>query len=98
MTKMMFYYTPTYFELLFETTAGLTGIMLCVILLFMGVCSLNCVRKRWFQLFAWVHVFGAPLFMLCLVLHGSESWFNWGFPLGIIIVAPIALICAIMYG
>ena len=89
---------PSYFEALFLTIPGSTGILLFLIISSITVTSLRCVRRRAFQLFAWVHFTGVPLFLILLIVHGSDSWFNWGFPLGLLVIPPACVLCSIHYG
>jgi hypothetical protein len=37
---------------------------------------------------------GAPLFLILIIIHGSDSWFNWGFPLGLVGI-PFSMVIAI---
>lgn len=54
----------------------------------MAFTSLKCFRKNYFQAFAYIHVFSYPIFLVMIIVHGSGTWFNWGFPLGSIGVSP----------
>jgi len=81
-----------YFELLFTTIPGVTGILLMIIITLMWGTSLKWVRKRWFQLFSTVHVFCFPSFIILIIIHGSDTWLNYGFPLGSITVGISLLI------
>ena len=64
----------------------------------MTVTSLKCIRKRAFQLFSICHFIGVPLFLIIIIIHGSDSWFNWGFPLGLLAVPATAILASIHYG
>jgi len=72
----------SYAELLFTTVPGITGILLLLIIVAMGITASQKLRSKYFQLFSTVHVFGFPLFIILIVVHGSQSWLNYGFPLG----------------
>jgi DMSO/TMAO reductase YedYZ heme-binding membrane subunit len=61
-TKTKFDEVPTYQELLFGTLTGITGVILLVIILIMAMTSLECVRKKWFQLFGYTHMALFPIF------------------------------------
>lgn len=87
----------TYLELLFFSIPGSTGIVLTVLMFLMAFTSLKCFRKRFFQTFAYIHVFSYPLFLLLLIVHGAETWFNWGFPLGSIGVTPAIIAVVVQF-
>jgi len=78
---------------LFTTIPGITGVFLLIIICLMWVTSIERVRRKSFQLFATVHVVCFPLFIIIMVIHGSDTWLNYGFPLGSITVLP----CLIIY-
>ena len=86
----------SYPTLLFTTVPGITGILLLLIIIAMGITGTSYVRQRCFQAFALVHVFGFPLFILLIIVHGSQSWLNYGFPLGSITVL-LSLIIYLIY-
>ena len=87
----------TYAELLFTTIPGTTGIILLIIIGAMCVTSLEWVRKRAFQLFSYSHVILFPLFIILTIVHGSDTWLNYGFPLGSITVGISLLIYTIFW-
>jgi hypothetical protein len=87
-----FKHHKSYAELLFWTIPGLTGIILLFIITVMAITSTERVRRKYFQLFAAVHVFGFPLFVILTIVHGSDTWLNYGFPFGAITVAISLLI------
>ena len=76
----------TYEQILFTTLPGVTGLILLFIITFMSITSTEKMRRKHFQLFAVVHTFCFPLFILLIVAHGSGTWLNYGFPLGAITV------------
>ena len=76
----------SYHEILFMTIPGVTGIILLIIITMMSLTSLEKVRRKCFQLFATTHVICFPLFIILIVVHGSDTWLNYGFPLGSITV------------
>ena len=81
-----------YGELLFTTIPGITGLLLLLILLVLFVTSLESVRRKKYQLFANVHVFLVPTFLVLLILHGSDGWLNDGYPFSLwFVVAPLLL-------
>jgi NADPH oxidase 2 len=86
LTHYEFSSKKSYAELLFWTVPGLTGVILLLIIILMGVTALQKMREKWFQLFSFVHVIGFPLFIILTVVHGSQSWLNYGFPLGSITI------------
>ncbi|CAI2380621.1 unnamed protein product [Moneuplotes crassus] len=87
----------TYAELLFLTLPGITGILLIIIIIAIAITSTSWFRERYFQTFALIHVAGFPLFLGLIILHGCEGWFNWGFPLGAIFLAPPIIISTIQF-
>ena len=66
--------------------------MLLVIICTMCITSTEKARRKSFQLFATVHVIWFPLFIILMIVHGSDTWLNYGFPLGSITVAASLLI------
>ncbi|XP_065906157.1 NADPH oxidase 5-like isoform X2 [Dysidea avara] len=57
-----------------ESTAGITGALLLIILVIMVVCSLPFVRRNgYFQVFYWTHLLFV-LFYILLILHGRNFW------------------------
>lgn len=78
----------TYNQLLWLSIPGSTGVILTLMMVAMALTSMKWFRKRYFQTFSYIHVFCFPLFLLLLIIHGAEGWFNWGFPLGSIGVTP----------
>lgn len=38
-----------------------------------------------------------PIFLILLIVHGCETWFNWGFPLGSIFVTPTLILIGIQW-
>lgn len=89
---------PTYAELLFATIPGITGIILLLIITLMAICSSQWIWRKHFQLFSIVHLVGAPLFVILMVVHGCEFWFNWGWPLTILSVPILVATTLIYYG
>jgi predicted ferric reductase len=87
-----FKHHKSYAELLFATIPGLTGIILLFIITVMAITSTERVRRKSFQLFAVVHVFGFPLFVILTIVHGSDTWLNYGFPFGAITIAISLLV------
>ncbi|CAI2381024.1 unnamed protein product [Moneuplotes crassus] len=87
----------TYWELLFLTIPGSTGIILLVLIAAMAITSMSWFREKYFQIFAYIHVFSFPLFLGLTILHGCEGWFNWGFPLGSVFLAAPIIISTIQF-
>ena len=87
----------TYWELLFFTIPGSTGIILTIQMFLMMFTSLKWFRKRHFQIFAYIHVINYPIFLLLLIVHGWGTWFNWGFPLGSIFVTPTIILILLQW-
>ena len=86
----------TYPELLFTTIPGITGILLFIIILSMGVTAMECTRRRCFRVFSVVHILGFPMFIILIIIHGSETWLNYGFPIGTVTVS-ISLLIYLIY-
>lgn len=84
---------PTIGEMLFLSIPGLTGVVLQIAITLMLVTSLDCVKKRYFQLFSYTHMFFFPVFIFGTILHGAGRWFNFGFPTA----APFFLIPIVIY-
>ncbi|CAF4235310.1 unnamed protein product [Rotaria sp. Silwood2] len=64
-------------------SASITGIILCVILGTMVVCSMRWVRRAGhFQVFYWTHLLYCPFFV-CLIIHASGFW-KW-------VIAPLTV-------
>ena len=82
----------SYLYLLFWSIPGLTGVVLLILMFLMAFTSLKWFRKKYFQVFAYIHVVSYPLFLILLIVHGSGTWFNWWFPLGSIGVTPAIVI------
>lgn len=87
----------TYAELLFTTIPGTTGIILLIIIWAMWVTSLEKVRRSAFQLFSYTHAVLFPLFIILIIVHGSDTWLNYGFPLGSITVAISLIIYTVFW-
>lgn len=49
------------------------------------------MRRKYFQLFSYTHVFLFPLFLITTFVHGGEGWINFGFPTSTIFL-PIPII------
>ena len=60
---------------------------LLAISMLIWACSLSCVRHRKWELFSYTHLL-YYLFIIGMVVHGSDTWLNPGFPLS----APFALV------
>jgi predicted ferric reductase len=78
----------SYTHVLFGSLTGLTGVILLVVILAMAVTSLKWVRRRWFQLFGYVHMTLFPIFFIWLMIHGWGFWLNWGVPFAVIFILP----------
>lgn len=64
--------------------ASITGIILCVILLTMVVCSMQWIRRGGhFQIFYWTHLLYIPFF-IALILHAPNCW-KW-------LIGPLTLL------
>lgn len=92
LTKKEFRTHKSYAELLFATLPGITGILLLSTICLMWVTSLECTRRKRFQLFSTVHVIGFPLFVILMIIHGWDRWLNYGFPLSSVTVAIFFLL------
>ena len=88
----------SYAHNVFLSTPGWTGWVLWIILFAMGLTAIRAFRKRFYQIFSLTHFFGTPLFFIITCAHGSDSWFNWGFPLGLLAIPAACLILCIHYG
>lgn len=89
---------PKYWELLFKTTPGITGMLLLILVNLIAFASGPKCRWWSFQCFSLVHAIGVPLFLFLMVLHGSESWFNWHFPLTLITVPFLVFVFLLYFG
>lgn len=85
--------TPTPWQVLFGSLPGLTGVILQIAITMLLVTSLECVRRRYFQLFSYTHMFFFPVFIFGTVLHGAQRWLNFGFPTA----APFFVIPVLIY-
>lgn len=81
---------PTYLEIAFTTIPGVSGILLWIIIIVMFLTSLECVRRKCFQVFSYTHVILFPFFFLGMIVHGGARWLNFGFPFAVVIL-PIPL-------
>jgi NADPH oxidase 1 len=89
--KKHFDHTPTYMELLFKSIPGLTGVILMVVIAIMFFTSLDFMRRRYFQLFSYVHVLLFPIFLIASFVHGADGWVNFGFPTSVFFL-PIPML------
>ena len=96
LTHYEFDETKEYHELLFTSVPGVTGLLLLTIIISMGITAMQCTRRKYFRLFSVVHFIGFPSFILLMIAHGSQTWLNYGFPLGSITVA-FSLLIYLMY-
>ena len=92
-----FPHTMSYTDLLFFSIPGSTGIILTIQMFLMMFTSFRWFRRRWFQVFSYIHVINYPIFMILLIVHGWGTWFNWGFPLGSIFVTPTLILISIQW-
>jgi hypothetical protein len=76
--------TPSYGVLLTQTIPGITGMILWLTIITMWVTALEYVRRRKFQIFAYVHMTLFPVFIVGMCVHGGNRWVNFDFPLGLI--------------
>lgn len=81
---------PTYLQIAFTTIPGLSGIILWLIIIIMYLTSLECVRRKCFQVFSYTHVILFPFFFLGMIVHGGARWLNFNFPTAVIFV-PLPL-------
>lgn len=93
--KKHFDYCPTYLDLV-GSIPGVTGVILMAVITIMFVCSLDCVRRKYFQLFSTVHIFLFPIFLIASFVHGADGWINFGFPTSCIFLPVSMLIYTIM--
>ena len=76
--------TPSYGRLLTQTIPGVTGMILWSTIITMWVTALEYVRRRKFQIFAYVHMTLFPVFIVGMCVHGGARWVNFlQFPLGL---------------
>ena len=87
----------SYSEILFATIPGVTGILLLIIITAMMFTSLEKVRRKYFQVFAVTHVICFPLFIILTIIHGADTWLNYGFPLGVVTVLLSLLLYAFFW-
>ncbi|CAF4628797.1 unnamed protein product [Rotaria sp. Silwood1] len=55
-----------------STTAGITGIILCICLLVIISSSTRLIRRSYYEIFWFIHHFFI-LFFICLILHGQQG-------------------------
>lgn len=82
---------PTYLELLLQSIPGVTGIILMTVITIMFVCSLDKIRRKYFQLFSYVHMSMMPIFLIATFVHGADGWVNFGFPTSLLFL-PIPIV------
>lgn len=67
----------SYFELLFKTIPGITGIILQAILVIMLITSCDFIKKKKFEIFSYTHLLYI-IYLIALPLHGCMFLFNYG--------------------
>lgn len=82
-------------ELMFGTTAGLSGLGLFAIIMALGFTSRSAKRHANFELFYYVHMAGTSLWLILLFVHGMQGWFGAWMPLVIPVCALPA--CFVAY-
>jgi len=73
--------TYTYMGVLFNTTPGISGIALWLVLLVVGWTGANAQRMKNFNRFWYVHNFAIFTWPILLFIHGANAWVGFGFPL-----------------
>ncbi len=80
----------SYWEVVFTTLPGLSGLVIMASLSVVFACSLGCVRRRRWECFSYSHLL-YYVFLGALFVHGFEGWFHDGLP-------PSALFIAVIIG
>jgi len=75
----------SYWEVVFKSMPGLTGVLLVVLAFVIGYTARNVYRKKSYDIFWYVHNVAIVAWPLLLFLHGSNAWVGIGFPLVILI-------------
>ncbi|CAI2386629.1 unnamed protein product [Moneuplotes crassus] len=87
-----FDHSPNVAEVVFLTIPGLTGIILQIAITLMFFTSLECIRRRHFQLFSYVHMVFFPVFIFGTIAHGAARWLNWGIPTALVpFIVPVLI-------
>eukprot|EP00928_Gymnodinium_smaydae_P070765 TRINITY_DN54537_c0_g1_i1.p1 TRINITY_DN54537_c0_g1~~TRINITY_DN54537_c0_g1_i1.p1 ORF type:complete len:1018 (-),score=227.25 TRINITY_DN54537_c0_g1_i1:154-3051(-) len=72
---------PTFMQIIFMTTPGLTGVALLLTLCLTAYTGRVVGRKYNYDIFWYVHNVTILIWPILLFLHGSNSWVGIGFPL-----------------
>ena len=86
---------PSYIQIATTTIPGITGIILELTIITMYLTSLECVRRKCFQVFAYCHMLLFPVFFFGMIAHGSARWINWNFPTAVV---PLTIPLLIYFG
>ncbi|CAI2386301.1 unnamed protein product [Moneuplotes crassus] len=87
-----FDHSPSVAEVVFLTIPGLTGIILQIAITLMFFTSLECIRRRHFQLFSYIHMVFFPVFIFGTIAHGAARWLNWGIPTALVpFIVPVLI-------
>lgn len=78
--------TPSYIELATTTIPGITGVILWLTIIIMWATSVECIRRKCFQVFAYFHMALFPVFIIGMCVHGGNRWINFEFPTALIFV------------
>ncbi|CAI2365677.1 unnamed protein product [Moneuplotes crassus] len=79
---------PAYWELLFCTLPGITGLILLFVICAMAITSTRCIRMNYFQIFGYTHMALFPIFLITLLIHGLDFWFTIVLPMALIMLTP----------
>ncbi|CEM16473.1 unnamed protein product [Vitrella brassicaformis CCMP3155] len=82
---------PSYMEVV-ASIPGVTGVVLTLIIIAIGVTSVPSIRNKNFELFWYVHVVLVWGYFIVMCLHGMVGWLNFGFPLALVVMGP-AMCC-----
>ena len=56
-----------------KLAAGITGVVLCIILLILASSSSKFIRRSFYNVFWYFHQFGAVIYFLAIVTHGIQG-------------------------
>ena len=95
MSRNVFTSQPEYWELLFKTIPGITGLIMLLIIFLMAISSMKWIREKCFQVFAYTHIIWYPIFLVAMIAHGFGFWFRMGTPYAVIFVTPVFILMII---
>jgi len=82
----------TYTDIFFQSTIGLSGLSLMLLLFLIAWTAARSSRKQSFDRFMHMHNVAITLWPVLLFVHGSNGWIGVGFPL-VVLAAGAPIIC-----